>query len=667
MAGKGKPLDFFNGIISVKRQLNNHMKILFLSSLLMFSEVIAQPANYAEKVNAIADMERTAHERLMDNDNTTLASNNFDVKYYRCEWEVDPAVRFIKGKVTLYFTITAAGNSISLDLMSPLITDSVRQRNTLLNYQHANNVLQINFGSTISPGTFDSVTVYYKGVPPNTGFGSFIQDMHSGTPVMWTLSEPYGSRDWWPCKNGLDDKADSIDVIVTHPAQYRAASNGLLQSETMSGLNKITHWKHRYPIATYLICFAVTNYAVFTNTVQLGNINLPMQTFCYPENLAVFQNNTPLVLSTLQFYHNTFGDYPFIKEKYGHVQFGWGGGMEHQTSTFIIFPDESLMAHELGHQWYGDKVTCASWQDIWLNEGFATHLASMYMEQKYPANAINIRRNEIANITSAPGGSVWVDDTTNVNRIFSNRLTYLKGSHVLYMLRWILGDSVFLKGVRQYNQDPKLAYGFAKTEDLKRNLEQVSGKDLTYFFQEWFYGQGYPTYNVQWTQLGNNYVRIKMNQTTSHPSVNFFELPVALKFKNATQEKTIIVDNKTNGEVFFKNIGFIADTVFVDPDYWLISRNNTAQKVTDNSGGPNVIQVFPNPVHEQVFVYLRNYSSPFANVYLYNSVGQLLYKKILQVNGSEFIEIPFGNLARGIYFLKVGSGKDIMFVKKILK
>ena len=634
----------------------------------MFSKVIAQsPADNCKNLADIVEMERAGHERLMNANNVTSASNNFDVKYYRCEWEVDPVVRFIKGKVTAYFTVTAAATSISFDLASSLLTDSVRQRNTKLNYQHTNNTLQINFTNTLAAGTLDSVSIFYNGIPAISGFGSFIQSTHAGIPIIWTLSEPYGSRDWWPCKNGLDDKADSIDVIVTHPALYKAASNGLLQSEITAGLNKVTHWKHRYPIASYLVCFAVTNYSVFNNSVQLGNVTLPMQTFCYPENLALFQTNTPLVLNAMQFFHNTFGEYPFIKEKYGHVQFGWGGGMEHQTSTFIVTPNEGLMAHELGHQWFGDKVTCGSWQHVWLNEGFATYLSNIYIEKYYPLTIITNRKAEVAFITTDPAGSVWVDDTTNVNRIFSSRLTYLKGSHLLYMLRWILGDSVFFKGIQQYHKDPKVSYGFATTDDLKRNLEQVSGRDLTWFFKEWFYGEGYPTYNIQWSQAGSNYVKIKMNQTTSHPSVTFFELPVALKFKNATMEKTVVVDNKTNGEIFYKNIGFVADTVFVDPDYWLITKNNTTQKVIDNTGSQDVVQVFPNPVQQQLFVYLKNYPSSFATICLYNSVAQLLYKKLLPVNGSEFIEIPFGNLARGIYFIEVGSGKDVKFVKKIVK
>ncbi len=651
------------------------MKLTIIIFFLSVSTAKAQtPADYCKHVKDIALMEQLRHQRLNGkgkNGPSSLsgASDNFDVKYYRCEWQVDPAIRFITGKVTVYYRIISTANSISFDLMSPLVADSVKQRNIVLTKQHVNNVLQVNFPAAVNAGAFDSVSIYYKGVPPATGFGSFIQDQHAGTPVMWSLSEPYGSRDWWPCKNGLDDKADSIDVIVTHPAAYKAAANGIFQSETIiaGGTKKNTWWKHRYPIASYLICFAVTNYAVFNNSVQLGNITLPMQTYCYPESVASFQGGTQNVLNAMQLFHANFGDYPFIKEKYGHVQFGWGGGMEHQTATFVVSIDEGLIAHELAHQWFGDKITCGTWEDIWLNEGFATHLASFYSENKYPANTINNRRGEINSITSLPGGSVKVDDTNNVGRIFDYRLSYLKGSHLIYMLRFKLGDSVFFKGIRQYQKDAALAYGFARTNDLKRHLEQASGQNLTNFFKQWFEGQGYPSYNVQWSQLDNDYVKIKLNQTTSHASVPFFELPVALKFKNATQQKTIVADNKTNGEVFVRNIGFVADTVFVDPDYWLITKNNSTAKLSNISGGQEIIQVYPNPVGSQFFVYLANFTVPGATVNLYNAFGQLVYSKTIELNGSDLINIPSAHLAAGEYTLRIKVGNEIKLVKKLLK
>lgn len=650
------------------------MRIFFIFFILNSLDISAQIAPaHCKQVNEIAQAEQAEYQRLapggINTTGLTSASNNYDVKYYRGEWEVNPAVRYITGKVTVYFIITSATNNIQIDLMNPLVVDSVKQRNTLLTKQHINNTLSMDFPATINAGVLDSVSIFYKGVPPNNGFGSFEITTHAGTPVMWSLSEPYGSRDWWPCKNGLDDKADSIDVIITAPPQYKAASNGLLQSETLiaGGTKKATYWKHRYPIASYLVCFAVTNYSVFNNSVLLGTTTLPMQTYCYPESQASFQSGTQNVLDALQLFHNNFGDYPFIKEKYGHVQFSWGGGMEHQTSTFIVSIDEGLIAHELGHQWFGDKVTCASWEHIWLNEGFATFLAAFYMENKYPANIINSRKSVINNITSAPGGSVWVDDTTNVGRIFSGRLSYNKGSYLLYMLRWKLGDAAFFNGLRQYQKDPKIAYGFALTDDLKRNLEQASGQSLAEFFKDWFKGQGYPSYNVQWTQVGSSYVNIKMNQTTSHPSVDFFELPVALTFKNATQEKTIVVDNKTNGETFFRNIGFIADTVLIDRDYWLVTKNNTTAKVPDATPGQNIVQVFPNPVHDHLYIYLRKMTGGPANINLYNAIGQLVFtKKVNLINGAEYVDVPTQYLSKGAYFLRINSG-DFKYVKKLLK
>lgn len=558
------------------------MRFAFIFLLFASVKSFAQslPETY-KNVEDIALMERRGHERIANRENATEASNNFDVKYYRCEWEVDPAIRYIKGIVTVYYVTTSATGFIALDLMNDLVTDSVKQRNVLLTKSQSNNTLTINLTGLVILGTLDSVSIYYQGIPPNTGFGSFIQSTHAGTPVIWSLSEPYGSRDWWPCKNGLDDKADSIDVFVTNPIAYKAASNGILQSETpvSGGTKLLTHWKHRYSIASYLICFAVTNYTVFNNTVQLSGGILPMQTHCYPESLTSFQNGTINTLNAMKLFDTTFGPYPFMNEKYGHVQFGWGGGMEHQTATFVVSIDESLCAHELGHQWFGDKITCGSWKDIWLNEGFATHLASMYMEKKYPGSVTSNRIGEINTITNQPGGTVYVDDTTNVGRIFDYRLSYLKGSHLLYMLRWILGDNVFFTAIRNYQTDPAVAYGFARTSDLKRNLEQASGKNLSYFFDEWFTGEGYPTYNVQWSNLGSGNVWIKMNQTTSQPAYPFFELPVALKFKNATQEATVVVNNLVNGEVFIRSIGFVADTVLVDPDAWLITRNNTTAKL----------------------------------------------------------------------------------------
>lgn len=642
----------------------------FLTILSLYSGIVFGQQTSFSAIKELSRSEATVAARTMGAGEASLASDNYDLKYYRCEWTIDPAIRYIKGKVTVYFYVPSVTTSITFDLASSLQTDSVQQRNISLVTSRPSNALQINFATAIPAGTLDSVCIYYQGVPANTGFGSFIQDAHAGTPVAWSLSEPYGSKDWWPCKTNLGDKVDSLDVYITHPAIYKAASNGLLQSVTLinGGTTAVTHWKHRYPIASYLVCFAVTNYAEFSNTVELGNVSMPMQTFCYPEDLASFRANTQKALDAMQLYHANFGDYPFIKEKYGHVQFGWGGGMEHQTSTFIIVPDESLMAHELGHQWFGDKITTHSWEDIWLNEGFATFLAAFYMEHAHPANILANRQAVLNDITSEINGSVKVDDTTNINRIFSGRLSYDKGSYLLNMLRFKLGDSLFFKGMRQYQQDASVIYGFARTADLKRNFESVSGQDLTDFFNQWYSGEGYPSYHVQWSQLGNDNVRIKMNQVASAPaSVSFFRMPVALKFKNATQEKTVIVDNTSNGEMFIRNIGFIADTVLIDPDLWIISRNNSAERISPDNNGQGIADIYPNPVSGPLSIFLHDFNDAAASVQIYNAAGQLMLKQTLQLNnGTSLTTLQTAAWAKGMYIIKVKSAGKVI-TRQIVK
>lgn len=627
--------------------------------LLLGGKIFAQHENLCKAVDDIAAIERNSFQRS-HSVNRSQASSNFQVTYYRCVWEIDPAIRYIKGSVTSHFVTSTSSNTISFDLASQLTVDSVYYHGNKILFSRSTDLLQINFPSRIQSGQKDSVTIFYQGIPANTAFGSFNQTTHGDVPVLWTLSEPYGSKDWWPCRNGLDDKADSIDIIISCPNLYKASSNGLLISEDDNGLTRIAFYKHRYPIASYLVAFAVTNFKVLNHIVELGTANLPVITYCYPESENIFQQNTPKVLQQLSLFHEYFGAYPFLREKYGHTQFSWGGGMEHQTNSFIVTPDENLMAHELAHQWFGDKITCGSWQDIWLNEGFATYLSYFYFEKSNPANHINRLRNLNISITNSPGGSVWVDDTTNVGRIFNSRLSYNKGAYLLHMLRWVLGDTLFFRGIRQYIADPKLAYGFARTNDLKRNLEQVSGKNLTEFFKDWYAGQGYPSYTVKWNQDNNHNALLSVSQTTSHPSADFFEMPLALKFKSGSQEKTVVVDNTKNNEFFLEPIGFKADTVIIDPEYWILSRSNVSVKdiTLTIPASDYEINVFPVPASSNtVTLSVTNSVSATMSLRLFNTMGQLVWQQQVSTTAPvELIQINISKLSAGVYLLRVDAG-----------
>ncbi len=374
----------------------------------------------------------------------------YDIVYHRFDLKLDPEVFFIEGEITTYFiSETGDFNKISFELSSELEVDSIVHKGEKINYNHKDDIVSGNFDNILPKGKLDSVSVFYKGKPSSFGFGSFKKSKHSGSPIIWTLSEPYGAKDWWACKQSLNDKIDSIDIFVTHPKQYKVASNGLLQSEKkLTDSLTVTHWKHRHPIAAYLIAVAITNYSVYRDFVSVPQEDsIEVLNYVYPENLERSKKLTPQVIPIMQLYNKLFITYPFADEKYGHAEFGWGGGMEHQTMSFMGGFRHSLIAHELAHQWFGNYVTCGSWQDIWLNEGFATYLEGLTIEYGISPDSKDFsawKYSKIRSATFSKHGSVFVEDTSSVYRVFNSSLSYAKASMVLHTIRKQIGDTLFL-------------------------------------------------------------------------------------------------------------------------------------------------------------------------------------------------------------------------------
>lgn len=639
------------------------MKKHFLSSFLLILCI----SNYCNAQFALCkDFTRMQARNTFSTSPRTQASDNIDVHFYDCFWNIDPAVRRIGGHVSVHFKTMSAITEVVLDLVDDLTVDSVKHGDDHLPFTHVQNAITIEL--SVNNNSLDSVTVFYQGVPPNSGLGSFVQRHHSGVPILWSLSEPYGSMDWWPCKNNLGDKADSLRVTFEHPDNFKAASNGILQHEINIGNGKAqTQWLHKYPIETYLVCFAVTNYTVLQHAAQLSAGDLPMVTYCYPEHVNFFQNDIHKILNQLEFFDNILGEYPFMNEKYGHVQFGWSGGMEHQTMSFLGSLDEMLVAHELVHQWFGNKVTCGSWEDIWLNEGFATHFSVVWMEDNYPDRRLPLRNALITNIIRESDGSVKVNDTTDVARVFSDRLSYYKGSYMVYMLRFMLGEDTFFQALHNYLNDPRFAYKHARTPDLIQHFENASGKDLTRFFQQWYEGEGYPSYQLRWSKYGRSGARLELSQTTSHPSVSFYEMPVPILFKNASQQKTVIVDHTFSGQTFVEDLGFQPDSAFIDPEIWLLSAHNTVEEINYQPSGNATVNVYPNPTSGNLNIQLENFESLIASAKIYNTAGQTLMRKnITLINGAELARFNLQHLPAGVYFIEVWNDKQ-RIIKKIIR
>lgn len=509
---------------------------------------------------------------------------NIDVKHYRCYWYINPANDSIVGKVAIRFSpVSSTVKQLTLDMASNLEVISARFRGKPANTVFQGNAtLRISFLSdSLVLGEEDSLVIQYKGRPIASPFGSFSRTTHAGVPIIYTLSEPYGAKDWWPCKQALSDKADSIDIIIHTLPGFKAVSNGLLIRSTLQNDIQTYYWKHRYPITTYLIAIAVTNYAHFQYKVALSSGDtLPIDNYPYPENFANWLTGMEPIKGMMTDFENMLTPYPFAKEKYAHAEFAFGGGMEHQTISFMQNTNVGLQAHELVHHWFGNMITCGSWQDIWLNEGFATYFAA----DQYVKAGLSTWPQEgqqwINFITTEPGGSVFCSDTTDLYRIFSGRLSYAKGAMLLRMLRWEIGDSAFFAGIKSYLTDPVLVHGFAKTSQLISHFQQASGRNLQEFFNDWFRGQGFPIFNINATAIPGG-VSITLNQTSSHPSVPFYESKIPLLLKGENQSKLVVFNHQSNNQNMFFETAFAVDSVLFDPDRIYLAKSGV--NFTSNS------------------------------------------------------------------------------------
>jgi aminopeptidase N len=601
-------------------------------------------------------------------------TQNYDVTYHELRFTVNPnnSPAAISGVVSTTFTALSNMNTIVFDMATQLVVSSVTMNSSNLTFSQSNYQLNINFPTTVTTGSSQTVTITYSGIPPTTE-GAFTRGTHNGTPVIYTLSEPFGARDWWPCKQDLNDKINSFDIYITAPSAYNSVSNGLEQSRVVVGANATTHFKHLYPIPAYLIVLNVTNYQTYLQQAGLGTVAspyFPIVNYLYPEsNTASVQAALDVTPTIMNLFESILEPYPFRNEKYGHAQFGWNGGMEHSTVSSMGSFGRSLIAHELAHQWFGDKITCGTWKDIWLNEGLTEYMAGVVVENLDGPDAfVNWKLNKISGagnpsaITNSTSGATYLTDTEalNTSRIFSSRLSYNKGSMITHMLRWKLGDVAFFQALKSYLADPALAYGYAVTSNFKSHLEAAYGSDLTEFLNDWLYNQGYPTYDVVAQNWGVGQAKITVNQTQSHSSVSFFEMPLQIRLTGSSgQVHDVVVNNTSNGEEFIVSVPFEVTGVIFDPNKHIISRNNTVTLGNDSFDINNAVAVYPVPAENELTIQFPT-NLTLQKVEIYNSLGQLMATDFKNT-------IKTSHLSSGVHFLKITTSEGVFhknFIKK---
>lgn len=505
----------------------------------------------------------------------SLAQLNYDATYYDLDIDLIVSLSQVAGRV--YMQATSLIDNLTqfdVDLYLAMTADSVFVEGAPAAFSHSGNELFVTLPSVRNTGEPFDVTIYYHGNPASGGFGAFGFNAHGSpsVPIIWSLSEPYYARNWWPCKDTPSDKADSVDIHITCPSNLFAASNGLLISteDNLDGTYTY-HWHHGHPITTYLVSLSVTNFVQldYEYVYNGGADTMPVNFWVYPEKVAEATASYPEIVQMLGALGDLYGPYPFLDEKYAISHFPWGGGMEHQTNTSQspTWYSWSLNVHELAHQWWGDLVTCATWSDIWLNEGFASYSEALYQEWLSGSAAYH---SYMSGMAYRGGGTIYVYDTSSVNTIFHGGLSYDKGAYVLHMLRHVLGDADFFAALAEYRN--QFSGRSATTDDFRTVCEQVSGQNLEPFFSDWIFGTLFPRYMYGYysePETGGFRVSVKIEQMqTSSPQV--FDMPIDLAFSRGGLHATRVVQNDQRVQWYQLSLPFDPTGLTFDPDGWIL-------------------------------------------------------------------------------------------------
>lgn len=617
------------------------------------------------------------------------ASAGFDATFYGLELRMtnlpSPAISGrtrVEGRV-----IVPSLSRLDLDLDGAMVVGAVRTAGgQSLAWTHVGDVLSISLPAPAPLGAAVAVDIDYSGTPPGSGFGSFGAGTRSnGDPYVWSLSEPYGAREWWPSKDHPADKADSVVVSMRLPSTMRLGSNGLLAEETAHPDGTTTYtWKHRYPISTYLVSVAAGVYDVSTQeyvrpdslAARYGPLRLPLLHYAY-RGTGAFEGSVSgtnriqgwkWVTDILPVFEHWFGPYPFPTEKYGHAHFSWGGAMEHQTMSSMTGAYVGTVAHELAHQWYGDAVGPHGWPELWLNEGFATYSELVWWRARadwYPGQYELIRNLYYGRARDARGTLV-LQDTSSVNDMFAGPRVYAKGGIVLDMLESLVGPESMRTILRTWADDPDRRYRTGTTADLERHVESVTGRDFSAFFRQWVtHGSGYPVYEASWSKARSISgawevtVRLAQRHDAEATGVEAFEMPVELVVATVLDAVTYVADQTEREQVFTFTVPSEPVGLSVDPGKKILRGENVIVTKSDAPfdlpARPRFADVYPVPSTDRVTVAVDLPDSSAWSIEVYDLEGRRrdVVRSGPTPPGRRTVSVDLGGLASGPYVLRL--------------
>ncbi len=570
-------------------------------------------------------------------------AKGYDVHYYNANVRLERTEDSLWGDVTMRATADSNISQI-LQFAKYLTIDSVfvnNQRASILPSDTTPGAYFVLAPISISAGSQFTVETFYHGAPkpeqyvplPGQGWGGVTVEDTMMFAMGVGFYAPYTgcTRHWLPCYDLPDDKADSVDLTFTTPPGDLTASNGTLVSNLLTPDNgihhgeRIMHWHEGRPIATYLLTFATGPYTVQHIPNSLG---IPFDVYALAsDSIKAWNEMTERVSPILAFYDSLFGAYPF--EKVGFVVTPFGS-MEHQTMISLdpvaisgnpltdVNDNSTIAVHELSHQWWGDRVTCNTFDDAWLNEGFAHYSESLDLERLFGRPAYLTRQHE--NISGAKASDLPLSGAPTADNHKSNypySTIYQKGAAVLGMLRQYLGDSHFFSAVRYYGNEH--AYATATSADLETAFEHISGEDLSWFFREWVYSRGYPTDTVTWAQTAHGAIltfhqRRDTIRSTYYGTIDtsvspYFRVPVPVHVasRNGPSAEIVVWMDSLQTSTAAAEPGFIPDTVKIDPEGLLLMRTVKVTELAPLKVGRETttqhLNVYPNPAHSEELLY----------------------------------------------------------------
>lgn len=500
------------------------------------------------------------------------AQNKIDVLHYKFSIEVNDKNDSVLGVAEIKVRSLHTSEQFDLDLIAAgqgvkgMKVSSVAGPN-VLRFMSTSEKLTVLLSDSFLKDDSATFTVMYAGIPDD---GLIISKNKFGKRTFFSDNWPNRARYWIPCNDDPSDKA-SVEFLITAPAHYKVVANGILQEEKeLSQNKKLTHWKEDVPLPTKVMAIGVADFAVDNVDTVKG---IPVSSWVYKENRTDGFKDYSIAPSILSFMMDYIGPYPY--KKLANVQSTTiFGGMENASAIFYDErtvdgrqDDESLIAHEIAHQWFGDMATEKSFAHLWLSEGFATYLAHRYLESKYGADHLNAEmksdRDKI--IAFARNSRQPVVDSVSDFMELLNPNSYEKGGWILHMLRRQLGDAVFQQIIRKYYET--YAGKNAETKDLQKIVEEVSGKDFSVFFQQWLYVPGVPELDIEWKRKEKE---VEFTVTQKQQILFSFPLEVATSMdKRMSGIKTVHISKRE--ETFTIPSVLRPDTFIADPAISLLA------------------------------------------------------------------------------------------------